>query len=148
MLVPIHLDVAASSGDQFVSFRCSRCGLPVQASVSGTGTSLRMSGVSLSDAGADARIGAVQAAQLAPCPRCGHRSWAALVKVLLVGVSVGALAGFAAALAAAEQLHASDPSGRVGLLVGLATFLAVVAMTTTLKLRSAQRRVRFHHVGG
>jgi predicted RNA-binding Zn-ribbon protein involved in translation (DUF1610 family) len=146
VLPPTRIDVDVSVGEQFVDFRCSRCGLLAQASVSGTGTGLKMGQVSLSDAQLDARVGADQAARLAPCPRCGHRSRAALVKVLLVGASVGVLAAFAAGLAAAEQLHASDPGGHVAIRIAVATFLAVVATNTGLKLRSARRRVRFHHV--
>jgi hypothetical protein len=144
VLLPTHIDVSVS--EQSVDFRCARCGLLMLATVSGTGTGLKMGGVSLSDAELDARVGAAQAVQLAPCPRCGHRSRAALAKVLLVGASLGALATFAAGLAAAEQLHGSDPGSDVAIQVGLATFLAVVATTTALKLRSVRRRVRFHRV--
>jgi predicted RNA-binding Zn-ribbon protein involved in translation (DUF1610 family) len=145
VLLPTRIDVAVSVGEQLVDFRCSRCGLLMLASVSGTGTGLKIGMVSVSDAEADARVGAAQAAQLAPCPSCGHRSRAALVKVLLVGASLGAFAALAAGLAAAEHLHRSVPGGNVGIQVGLATFLAVVATTTALKLRSIRRRVRFHH---
>jgi len=147
MLLPIHPDLEVSAGDQLVSFRCSTCGLAVRASVSVTGAGLKMGPVSLTDAAADARLGAAAAARLAPCPRCGHRSRAAVVKVLLVGAAVGAIGGLAAGLMAAEQFHAADPTGRLGMAVGLATGAAIVATTATLKLRSASRRVRFHHVG-
>lgn len=146
VLVPTRVEVNVSAGEQYVDFRCSRCGLLMLASVSGTGTGLKMGAVSLSNAEADARVGAAQAAQLARCPRCGHRSRAALVKVVLVGASVGAVAALAAGFGAAEQLHRSDPGANIGIYVGLATFLAVVATTTALKLRSVRRRVRFHHV--
>lgn len=147
MLLPIHPDLEVSAGDQLVSFRCATCSLAVQASVSVTGAGLKLGPVSLTHAAADARLGAAAAARLAPCPRCGHRSRAALAKVLLVGVAVGAIGGLAAGLVAAEQLHAADPSGRLGTAIGLATCAAIVAATATLKLRSASRRVRFHHVG-
>lgn len=68
------------------------------------------------------------------------------MKVLLVGASVGALAALATGLAAAEHFHGSDPGGNLGIQVGLATFLAVIATMTALKLRSVRRRVRFQHV--
>jgi hypothetical protein len=116
--------------------------------VSASGTGLRISSVPLSDASLDAGVGAAQAARLTPCPRCGHRSRAALVKVLLVGAFVGVFAAFAAGLVAAEQLRGSDPGGDAGVPVAVVTFLAVVATTTALKLRSVRRRVRFVRVTG
>lgn len=143
MLLPSRIDVAVSLDEQLVDFRCARCGHRAQAWVSGAGTGLTVSGVSLSNAGLDARVGAAQAIGLAPCPRCGHRGRAALAKVLLIGAAVGALAGFVAGLIAAEQLHASPTGGDVARELGLATFVAVVAAMTLLKLRSAGRRVRF-----
>jgi predicted RNA-binding Zn-ribbon protein involved in translation (DUF1610 family) len=144
VLLPTRIDVNVSLGDESVAFRCSRCGLLAQATVSGAGTGLKLSGVSLSNAAADARIGAAQAAHLAPCPRCGRRNRAGLAKVLLVGASMGVFAALAAGLVATEQLHGSDPGGYVGMAIALATFLAVVATTTAVKLRSARQRVRFH----
>ena len=143
-MIPTRIAVNVSLGDQYVDFRCSRCGLVTQATVSGGGTGLQLSGVSLSNASADARIGAIQATQLAPCPRCGGRGRAALARVLVLGASMGALAAFAAGLVASEQLHRTDPGGRLGKVIALAAFLTVVAITTAVKLRSARRRVRFH----
>ena len=70
------------------------------------------------------------------------------MKVLLVGATVGAFAAFVAWLVAAEQLYGSGPGGNVGIQVGVATFVAVVATTTALKLRSVRRRVRFVRVTG
>jgi hypothetical protein len=66
--------------------------------------------------------------------------------VLLTGASIGVLAAFAAGFAAADQLHASDPGGDVALQVAAATFLAAVAATAALKLRSVRRRVRFYRL--
>jgi hypothetical protein len=146
MLVPTRFEVGVSMGEQLVDFRCSRCGHVAQASVSGTGTGLKVGLVSLSNAELDARVGAAQATRLAPCPRCGHRDRAALAKVLLVGATVGAFAAFTAGLVAAERLRGFAADGDVGLHVGLGTFLAVVVATTALKLRSVRRRVRFHRV--
>lgn len=148
MLLPTRIDVNVSLGDQYVDFRCSRCGLVTQATVSGGGTGLQLSGVSLSNAAVDAQIGAAQATQLAPCPRCGGRSRAVLARVLVLGASMGALAAFAAGLVASEQLHRVDPGGRLAKALALAAFLAVVAITTAVKLRRARRRVRFHDLEG
>ena len=148
MLLPTRIDVAFSASEQLVDFRCARCGHVAHVMVSASGTGLRISSVPLSDANLDAGVGAAQAARLARCPRCGHRSRAALVKVLLVGATVGAFAAFVAWLVAAEQLYGSGPGGNVGIQVGVATFVAVVATTTALKLRSVRRRVRFVRVTG
>lgn len=146
MLLPTRISVDATVGEQLVDFRCSRCGHVAQASVSGGGTGLEVGTVSLSNAELDARVGAAQAAKLAPCPRCGHRDRAALAKVLLVGATVGAFAAFTVGLVAAEHLRGVAADGDVGFHVGLATFLAVVAAMTALKLRSVRRRVGFHRV--
>jgi hypothetical protein len=145
-MLPVHFDVDVSVGEQFVDFRCSRCGHLAQASVKVTGTGLKVGPVSLSNAELDARVGAAQAAQLAPCPRCGHRNRAALAKVLLVGATIGAFVAFTAWLVATEQLPASGARGDAAIQVGLATFLAVLVTTTALKLRNVGRRVRFHRV--
>lgn len=145
-MIPIRMDVDFAMGEQFVAYRCPRCGMVAQASVAGSGTGLRVSGVSLSNAQLDAEVGAAQAARLAPCPRCGHRSRAALLKVLLGGAFVGFIAAMAIGLAVADQFHRSDPDGQLATVVGVATFLAAVATTTALKLRSVRRRVRFHRV--
>jgi predicted RNA-binding Zn-ribbon protein involved in translation (DUF1610 family) len=144
-MLPVHFDVDVSVGEQFVDFRCSRCGHLAQASVKVTGTGLKVGQASLSKAALDARVGAAQTAQLAPCPRCGHRNRAALAKVLLVGATIGAFAAFTAWLVATEQLHVAA-RGDAGVQVGLATFLAVLLTTTALKLRNVRRRVRFHRV--
>lgn len=148
MLLPTRIDVAFSASEQLVDFRCARCGHVAHVMVSASGTGLRISSVPLSDATLDAGVGAAQAARLAPCPRCGHRSRAALVKVLLVGASLGMFAAFTAGLVAAEQLRGVDPGGGIALQLAGATFLAVVATTTALKLRSVRRRVRFVRVTG
>jgi DNA-directed RNA polymerase subunit RPC12/RpoP len=143
VLVPTRVSVDVSLGEQLVDFRCSRCGHRAQAWVSGGGTGLKVNMVSLSNAQLDAAVGAAQAARLAPCPRCGHRDRPALAKVLLAWGAVGALAGFAIGLVAAEQLRGSALDGG-GVHVGVAVFLAVVVTMTALKLRSVRRRVQFH----
>lgn len=145
-MLPIRMQVGVSVGEQLVDYRCSRCGMVAMAAVAGAGTGLALNGVSVSNAQLDAEVGAAQAARLAPCPRCGHRSRAALLKVVLMGASIGVIAAMAAGFAAAEALHRSDPDGRAGTWVAAATFLAAVTVTTALKLRSVGRRVRFHRV--
>lgn len=145
-MLPIRMNVDVEVGEQLVDYRCLRCGMVAQVSVAGSGTGLGVSGVSLSNAQLDAEVGAAQAARLAPCPRCGHRSRAALLKVLLVGAFVGVIAAMATGFAVGEQFHRSDPDGQLATVVGVATFLAAVATTTALKLRSVRRRVRFHRV--
>ncbi|WP_232288286.1 hypothetical protein [Anaeromyxobacter sp. K] len=102
--------------------------------------------MALSKAQYDAEIGAAALSRLAPCPRCGHRSRAALFKVLLVGALVGAPAAIAAGAVVGEQFHRSDPQGQLAQVVGLATFVAIVATTLALKLRSVRRRVRLRRV--
>ncbi len=144
MLIPTNVRVEASMSEQLVDYRCSRCGLQTQAWVSSTGTGLELAGVSLSDANLDARASAANAADLARCPRCGRRGRAALLKVLLAGAALGVPAAMAAGFVAADQLYASDPSGRLGLAVGVAAFLAAVGAATAYKLRKAAQRVRFH----
>ncbi len=144
MFLPTRIEL--SVGEQLVEFRCSRCRHVAHAWVSGTGFGLKVATVSVSNAELDARVGAAQAARLAPCPRCGHRNRAALAKVLLTGSVVGALAAFAAGLAAAEHFRGSAADGDVSVYVGVATFLAVVAAVTALKLWSVRRRVRFQRV--
>jgi predicted RNA-binding Zn-ribbon protein involved in translation (DUF1610 family) len=146
VLLPTRIDVDLAAGEQYVDFRCARCGMLAQAAVRGAGTGLRLSGVSVSDAGLDARVGAEQAAGLARCPRCGHRSRAALARVLLTGAAIGVIAAMAAGFGAAEQLHATDPGGDLALQVAAATFVAVVLATAALKLRSVRRRVRFYRL--
>lgn len=142
----IHLSLDVAVGEQSVDYRCSRCGMVALAVVAGGGAGLTANGVALSKAQYDAEIGAAALSRLAPCPRCGHRSRAALLKVLLVGAAVGVATAMAAAFVVAEQFHRSDPQGRLAPAVGLATFLATVATTMALKLRSVRRRVRFHRV--
>ncbi|HET7824698.1 MAG TPA: hypothetical protein VFK90_05175 [Anaeromyxobacter sp.] len=144
MLAPTRVSVDVSVGEQLVDFRCSRCGHRAQAWVSGGGTGLKVNMVSLSNAQLDAAVGAAQAAKLAKCPRCGHRDRAALARVLLAWGVVGALAGFAIGLVAAEQLRGPAGAGDAGVPVGIATFVAVVVTMTALKLRSVRRRVQFH----
>jgi predicted RNA-binding Zn-ribbon protein involved in translation (DUF1610 family) len=146
-MLPARVSVDVSVGEQLVDFRCARCGHRAQAWVSGGGTGLKVNMVSLSNAQLDAAVGAAQAAQLTPCPRCGHRNRAALAKVLLVGAAVGALAAFTAGLVAAEQVRGPAGNGGVAVPVGVATFLAVVATMTALKLRSVRRRVRLLRPG-
>jgi DNA-directed RNA polymerase subunit RPC12/RpoP len=145
-MIPIHVDLDAALGEQYVDYRCSRCGMVAQAAVAGYGTGLAVNGVSLSNAQLEAEVGAARAARLAPCPRCGHRSRPALLAVLLVGATVGVVAAMAIGFTVAELFHRSDPDGRLAPVVGAATFLAVVATVTALKLRSVRRRVRFHRV--
>ena len=142
-MLPTRVQVDVSVGDEEVDYRCSRCGVVMMATVSGSGVGLNVNARSLSNAVADARVGAIQATQLAPCPRCGHRSRVALAKVVLTGSAIGALAAFAVWLVVAERLHASDPGGDTALLLGLVTFFAVVTATTSLKLKRVARRVRF-----
>ena len=146
MHLPTHLDIDVSAGEQYVAYRCERCGYVAQASVACAGTGLRVNGLAVSQAGLDARVGAEQAVRLVPCPRCGHRDRIALAKVLATGSTVGSFAALAAGLVAAEQLRNLAADADVGLHVGVATFLAVVATMTAMKLRSVRRRVRFQRV--
>ncbi|ACL67285.1 conserved hypothetical protein [Anaeromyxobacter dehalogenans 2CP-1] len=145
-MIPIHVGVDVEAGEQSVDYRCSRCGMVALAIVAGVGAGLTANGVSLSSAQYDAELGAAAASRLAPCPRCGHRSRAALFKVLLVGAVVGLVAAMAVGFTAAELFHRFDAQGQLAPQVGGATFLAVVATMTALKLRSVRRRVRFHRV--
>jgi predicted RNA-binding Zn-ribbon protein involved in translation (DUF1610 family) len=143
---PTRIDVDVTVGEQYVDFRCARCGHVAQAAVAGGGTGLRVNGLSVSNAALDARVGAEQAARLVPCPRCGHRDRAAVAKVVATGATIGLIAAFAAGLVAAEQLRGLVADPDVGIHTGVATFLAVVATTTSLKLRSVRRRVRLLRV--
>ncbi len=146
MHLPTHIDVDVAAGEQYVDYRCARCGHEAQAAVAGGGLGLRVNGLRVSDAELDARVGAEKSARLAPCPRCGHRNRAALAKVLLTGSAIGVLAAFAAGLAVADALHTSDPGGSVATAVAVGTFVAVAAATTALVLRSVRRRVRLLRV--
>lgn len=142
----IHVSVDVGVGEHSVDYRCSRCGMVALAIVAGGGAGLAANGVALSKAQYDAEIGAAALSRLAPCPRCGHRSRAALLEVLLVGAVVGVATAMAAAFVVAEQFHRSDPEGRLAPVVGAGTFLATVATTMFLKLRSVRRRVRLRRV--
>lgn len=142
-MIPVHTQVAFSVSEELVPFECARCQFKGEAWVSGGGSGLKLNGVTVSDASLDARVGAKQAAKLAPCPRCGARDRVALAKVLALGAVLGLLAGMAVGLWGGEQLRRWDPKGHLVFPLGLAAFVVAVAVTAAFKLRSVRRRVRF-----
>ncbi|MFT3916050.1 MAG: hypothetical protein QM704_18760 [Anaeromyxobacteraceae bacterium] len=145
-MLPVRVGFALT--EECVDYRCARCGHLAQAVVQVGGTSLGVAGVSVSNAALDARVGAVAAARLAACPRCGSRDRGALAKVVLGGAVLGLLAAVTAGLSVAEQLRRLFPGRDLGPGVVVATFLVVVAATVSLKLRSIDRRVRLLRLAG
>lgn len=144
MPIPFHVGVSVSIAEQLVQFACPVCRLEAQAFVRSEGTAFKVNAVPLGSAEVDAHLGAARAVRLLPCPRCGHRSGAALLGLLPGGGLLGIIAAMAAAFSGAELLRGFASEAQVALACGAGTFFMVVWGWVALKLWQARRRVRFH----
>ncbi len=138
MLRPTRASLQTYEGEQFVEHRCERCRHEVTAWVRMGGSTLTLHSVKVTDARFDAQAGARALVELARCPRCGHRTRAAVLRAVLLGAVLGGMAAIGTGFAALERLGEVAAWEIAG-----ATVLAAEVLVLAWRYGSARRRVQF-----